>query len=257
MKRTHQKAENQGEEDLDPPVTIANEQETTNPTESDSPPAGVVPVASNTATIERGTAIERDPLEPSLPHDEHLGRSIYKRFDPGVRKLDGELHDPSNAQHVLDLVNNIARLEAPILFESLYYTVAACWGLQRTGSRVRDVVRQAIDRSGLVVRRIGQRDFIWTKELAESTYEGFRVPDAQEPKPRKAQEISADEFANAAAHVLEQHISMDVEDLARETANIFGIRRLGTNVRAAVDEGIALLKQQDRCREEGSNIIAP
>ena len=33
---------------------------------------------------------------------------------------------------------------------------------------------------------------------------------------------------------------MKVEDLTRETANVFGIRRLGANVRSFIDEGIEL-----------------
>ena len=88
-------------------------------------------------------------------------------------------------------------------------------------------------------------------------YKGFRVPEEDGSNARQAHEICPEEIANAAAQVLALHISMNVEDLARETAYVFGIRRLGTNVRSSFEEGIALLEKCGGCREEGSNLIVP
>ena len=236
--------------DLGAPANVPAVTKSTAEPNSSSPYKDDQRVARAVETPERHFD-EPVPLLEELP-----GQSTYQRYEPGVRSFSGELHDPVNSKNVFDLVNMIVRVEAPVLFDTLCFEIASCWGLKRTGSRIRDVVKKAVTQSGLVAaRRVGMREFLWTKQLAEEPYEVFRVPDDDNPNARQAKEICPEEVANAAAQVLAQHISMDAEDLARETANVFGIRRLGTNVRASIEDGITLLKEQGRCRVDGSNVI--
>lgn len=150
----------------------------------------------------------------------------------------------------------IVATEAPLLFDTLCFEVAFAWGLQRAGSRIRKVVRDAVKQSGLPMRRSQKREFVWTKELTEKPYKGFRIPGESDLKVRTAEEICPEEIANAAAHVLTLNISMGQDDLARETAKVFGITRLGNKVRSSFDEGIELLKKNGGCRVEGENLVA-
>jgi very-short-patch-repair endonuclease len=203
------------------------------------------------ATVEREPVVTL-PVVVKLPE-----QSIYQRYGSGTKTFSGELHGPANARNVRDLVSVIVKTEAPLLFESLCSEVASAWGLQRAGSRIREVVREAVRQNGLPVRRVGKREFVWTKELSEKPYEGFRVPGERGPTARTAQEICPEEIANAAAQVLILHISMALDDLVRETANVFGITRLGNKVRSSLDEGINFLKKNGGCRVDGKSLVAP
>jgi len=251
IERAKKKANAFADVDLSPPANIPTKQDLESGLSYDSKDIEGLRVARAAATP------EQKPSEPPSLAEELPNQSIYQRYEPGTRIFAGELHDPANAKKLCDLVVMIARVEAPILFDSLCKVVASCWGLQKAGSRIRNVVKKAVKQSDLITRRAGKREFFWTKELAEQPYEIFRISDEDDPKPRQAQEICPEEIANAAAQVLALHISMDDEDLTRETANVFGIRRLGTNVRAFIGEGIALLGKQGRCRLEGSTAIIP
>jgi hypothetical protein len=118
-------------------------------------------------------------------------------------------------------------------------------------------VRDAVKQNGLQVRHSGKREFVWTKELVEKPYEGFRIPGERDSKARTAEEICPEEIANAAAQVLTLHISMGQEDLTRETASVFGITRLGNKVRSSFLEGIELMKKNGGCRIEGESLVVP
>lgn len=202
------------------------------------------------------TVVERKPIEP-LPFIDRLpGQSIYRRYESGAQTFSGELHDPVNAQKVRDLVMAFIATEAPLLYDTLCSEVALAWGLQRAGSRIREVVRDAAKQCGLAVRRAGKREFVWSKELTEKPYKTFRIPDEGDSKARTAEEICPEEIANAAAYILTQNISMGKDDLARETAKVFGITRLGNKVRSSFDEGIELLMKNGGCRVEGENFVA-
>lgn len=216
------------------------------------PPAPPRPEPAEQVAHSGGTG-----LVESGPADVPEGQEQYRQFDEVPRGFSGDLIDPSNSSKLDKLVAAIALAEAPLLFDSLCSRAAGAWGLQRAGSRIREAIRGSVKRNGLIVRTAGEREFVWTRELASCPYRGFRVPEESDPSARQAHEICPEEVANAAAQVLTLHISMSEEDLARETANLFGIRRLGATVRASMEAGIALIKADGRCRVEGLNLIAP
>ena len=58
--------------------------------------------------------------------------------------------------------------------------------------------------------------------MTSKPYEELRIPSEEDPKALTAAEICQEEIANAAAQVLALHISMNQDDLACETANLFG-----------------------------------
>jgi very-short-patch-repair endonuclease len=229
-----------------------------------SPPANIppayVPIENaiqqemNQSFAREAAVVEQKPLNPFPCVVEFLGQSIYRRYET-PQTFSGELHDPTNAHNVCDLVRLIVNTEAPLLFDILCSEVASAWGLQRAGSRIRELVRIAVKHNGLPVRRSGKREFVWTKELSEKPYEGFRVPGERDSKTRTAEEICPEEIANTAAQVLALHISMGQDDLTRETASVFGITRLGNKVRSSFEEGIELMKKNGGCRIEGESLV--
>jgi very-short-patch-repair endonuclease len=201
------------------------------------------------------SVVELKPIETSPIVDELPGQSIYQRYELGVRTFSGEFHDAANAQKISDLVRVIVATEAPLLFDTLFAEVASAWGLQRAGSRIREIVRAAIMQNGSPIRRSGKREFVWTKELTEKPFDGFRIQGKTDPKARTAEQICPEEIANAAAQVLTLHISISQDDLMRETANVFGITRLGNKVRSHFEEGIQLMKKNSGCRIDGENLV--
>lgn len=202
-----------------------------------------------------GTMKEAESIEPLPVGVELYGQMIYRRYSQVTQTFSGEIHDPTNSHKLRDLVRKIVETEEPLLFDSLCSEVVSFWGLQRAGSRIRKVVRNAVKKEGFLLRRSGNREFIWTKQRLEKSYDDFRIPGENDQKIRTAEEICPEEIANAAAQILALHISMSRDDLAREIAIVFGITRLGNKVRSFIEEGIELSKKSGKCRVEGDNLV--
>lgn len=230
-------------------------------------PAGAAPdadIAFGDAPVETVTETKRvagitahRPSPPPAAPPAAPSRSgvLYASYLGAEISPEGDMHDPQNEAVVRKIVAEIVGVEAPILFDRLCRKVAEQWGLQRTGSRIRDTVGKAVQLEGLPVRNANKRRFVWTEQLLKSNYQIFRIPNGKEAAQRNAEEICPEEAANAALHALRQHISVDATDLAKETALLFEIRRLGPKVRVYIEEGIDLLLREGRCRKDGSMIV--
>jgi hypothetical protein len=76
-----------------------------------------------------------------------------------------------------------------------------------------------------------------------------------EGSKRDAEYLPPQEVANAALHVLEQHVSLPVADLVRETARLLGYQRTGPAVDKAIRGGIGVLVKNLGAKEEGGIVI--
>jgi hypothetical protein len=180
------------------------------------------------------------------------GLETYHATPPGMSMGDGTaFYDAASTSGIRDLIREVLTREAPISVELLARRVSGRWGLTRVTGRVQERVRGLLP-AGVVVRRAGTREFAWRSDQAPDDYAGFRVPGPADRSPRQAEDLPPEEVANAAARVLELHVSLDIEDLARETARLFGITRLGSGVRSYMQAGVELLGRRRGFRLDGS-----
>ena len=208
-------------------------------------------------TRNSSSRLPETPALPPMENNKLPGQTLYKRFEPAKEKFTGDINDYKNALEIQQLIDNVVNTEAPILFEVLCMRVAKFCGMKKVGARVRSAVESAMNRNGLSVRKTGKRTFVFTPDLAEKNYEGFRVPAEDDPHPRKLGEIWPEEIANAARTVLTMHIAMDMEDLAKETAILFGVKRLGPKMRTSVEKAISILIERGDCLVEGTKASLP
>jgi hypothetical protein len=62
-------------------------------------------------------------------------------------------------------------------------------------------------------------------------------------------------MANAVRYVLEQHVSLPMADLIRETARLLGFQRTGLVIDTMVRMGITRLLELGTAREDGDMIV--
>jgi hypothetical protein len=117
--------------------------------------------------------------------------------------------------------------------------------------RVEGVVRKTdvkvVSEAGMV--------FLWTPSQDPKSYALFRIPGENDNSRRDAESLPPQEVANAALHVLEQHVSLPVADLVRETARLLGYQRTGPAVDKAMKSGIGLLVRRGGAKEENGMIV--
>ncbi|MHB2018043.1 MAG: DUF3320 domain-containing protein [Candidatus Xenobia bacterium] len=190
-----------------------------------------------------------EPVYQSLPVMQAVQRQdeVYRYFSVTVIGTLETFEQPSSSWTIREKVRDVLKVEAPISCDELVRRVAACWGIHRAGSRVKERVLRTVSEAGGVRRG----DFVWPADQSPATWRAFRVPG---DKARDASDIPPEEIANAAAEVLRVAVSLSVEDLAKESARLLGYNRAGKNVVAAMEEGVKCLERQGRCKLDGTRV---
>ena len=73
-------------------------------------------------------------------------------------------------------------------------------------------------------------------------------------KDINAEDISAEELSVAFKEILEQQFSLPKEDLAKETARLFGCGRSGEKESTAMNRGIEIAIQRGFAKEDSGRI---
>lgn len=154
---------------------------------------------------------------------------------------------------ISDRVLQVLDAEAPIHVDELVRRVSACWGFTRLTDRPRGQVVQVVEGLRLRGRLARRGDFMWRASDDPASWRRFRGPTA-DGTARDAALIAPEEIAAAAAVVLAGALSLPDPDLARETARLFGIARLGRVVEERMRAGIDLLCQQGRASRSGGRV---
>lgn len=158
---------------------------------------------------------------------------------------------------VADLLRQVVGACGPIHDDLAGHAVAAAWGLQQLGSTIRRQLTEARVSLPPDERPVLRGDFLWPAGVDPTGWRGIRIPDDNPDSQRPAQYIPPEEIANAAAWVLTRAVGgLDRDDLCRETAQVFGISRLGHRVRQVMESGVDLLLSDGRAQEVAGQIRA-
>ena len=149
----------------------------------------------------------------------------------GTKDVLDALPDRTAAATVREQVLDVIETEGPVETARLARIVARRFGLSAVrAARVDDITR-LIPRSQVKKSRLGS--FAWPAGLDPSTWTAFRYVDPD--GSRSLDEIAPEEIANAMKAVAKEYRGSTEEDVLRRTAELFGVVRLGANVRTRLE----------------------
>ena len=154
-----------------------------------------------------------------------------------------EFHDPSHLLSLAERLKEVVAAQGPVHIDEAFRDVARCWAFNTLGRKIKRQLTHALAHINATERPIKRGDvWLWPTDLDPATWQEFRIPGDEARSFRKAEHIAPEEFAIASRAILKRAIgSMRREDLARATAHLFGIRRMGPRVREHVGLGVALI----------------
>jgi very-short-patch-repair endonuclease len=202
-----------------------------------SAPAAVTHLAPATPGV---AAPALPPINPVRLGSQYLLTALPVRSaDPDVFYL------PTESSTVRNQVAAVVSTEGPIHLRLLGRRIADHWEISRLTARpMRRIAEQveALVASGAAVQR---GEFVWPAAVDPRAYRDFRTGAEAEP-PRELPHIPPEEIANAAEALLRAAGSLDRDALAREVASVFGVQRMGANVKEALEGGVDLLVASGR-----------
>ena len=163
-------------------------------------------------------------------------------------------YDPREIGALAERIQSVVDVQGPVHVDEAFRSVARCWGYAGLGSQIKLQLHQALGSIPLDDRpQLLGGKWLWPASMTPRTWRRFRVPGAEQATHRKAEHIPSEEIANAARTILERAIGwVERVELAKETAQLFWIRRLGRNVSACLDAGIEVLAEH--CDVDGSRL---
>lgn len=148
-----------------------------------------------------------------------------------------EFFDSRYTNKILEQINNVIEMEAPISQTLLSRRILNAWGITRLGVRLNSHLLSQYKRLNLKQTRQNGSVFYWRQDQEPENYDKFRVPGDDSDK-RNADDLPKEEIVAGIREILYNQISLPEEDLVRETARLFGYARIGGNVEQAMKLGI-------------------
>lgn len=144
----------------------------------------------------------------------------------------------------------IVAAEGPISVELLTRRLTSSWGIGRLSAKARERAIHWIAAAGWAPDGDG---VVWPHGVDPASWRSFR-PAGPASAPRDADDVPLAEVANAIHALLRQAVAVGAEDLLREAARQFGVRRLGRAVRERMEAGLARLEERGDCAVDGETV---
>lgn len=161
-----------------------------------------------------------------------------------------------NTEKIIDQVQQVMAIEAPINESLLCKRILAAWDITRLGSRIQVRFDQIFKRMEL--KRTKDKDenvCFWRDDQVPEQYTVYRIP-AEISERRSAEDLTIYEISNAVKEILVNQMSVPEEDLVRAVAKVFQYARVGGNVDTAMRQGIELAVEREMAvRDKNDRIV--
>ncbi|WP_337102708.1 DUF3320 domain-containing protein [Paenibacillus sp. YIM B09110] len=146
----------------------------------------------------------------------------------------------SNSKKIVEQLQQVINEEGPISRSLLAKRVLQAWGISRMGARLERRFDELLYRTKVTHEKteMDGNVFYWPEGMKPTEYRLFRNAQT-EMQRRLAEDLPAEEVANAVKAVLMAQISLPEEDLIRQVTRLLGYARSGTGLNKAIRNGIA------------------
>jgi len=185
---------------------------------------------------------------------------VTYRAAVGLRAPRDSFYESRGASHIVRLFELVTSAEAPVLFELAAKRVGDAFGMGRVTSKAVTHMQDVLGRHehrGIKVRFVAEEEttVLWRLGDEPELWSEARAPGSSQSDQRSIDEVPLVELCAGVRKILGRHISAPEEDLASETARLFGVRRLGAKVRARMEQAISRCIAQGHAERSGSMIV--
>lgn len=148
--------------------------------------------------------------------------------------------------YIIQQMEEVIAIEAPICEEMLFERINEAWDITRLGPRLKQAYARCVEKlsskENVTMSPCTQKIFYWGN-IDRSTYQEFRIPN--EDFRRGLDQIAYEELMNAAKEILILQFSMNVEDLKREIAKMFGWQKVTSATTDILEHAIHMMVRRE------------
>jgi hypothetical protein len=189
------------------------------------------------------TAVSTSTLARELP--------VFEPADDSATHPQSALDNLESVPVIRSMAADILKAEGPIPLDRLIGTIARRFDYSRVGDAKRTLLQNIVREAFTVA----SDDFVWPANLDASSWRGVRRTSSSAVRP--VSDVSPQEIANAIELLLAESLSIDSDELLRETASVLGYSRLTEQTRTWIERGLALALSENRVQREGTRLVRP
>ena len=190
-------------------------------------------------------------IKDAKPEDLSSLQKYQCASQPPYSGTDENFYEAQYTKKLVQLVEHIAHTESPIHKKRVTRAAMEQFSLNRTTNRVTERVNTVIALANVYV----DHEFIWTSQEQQNSWSTFRVPDGTDLTERKIEEIDIQELAYGCLHLLDINLGLDEKQLIKETAKLFGTKRVNDSVEKRISEAIQILLNQNKAVQSENQIM--
>ncbi|MFY3937244.1 DUF3320 domain-containing protein, partial [Achromobacter xylosoxidans] len=154
----------------------------------------------------------------------------------------------SNARLTAEL-RQVIETEGPLPESVLHRRVARAWGLERTGARIVERLRQLTPADSGRTRE-GEVTFLWPAGARPAAWADFRGAGEDEASRRRVDDVCLEELANGVLRVLATTGNAPRADVIKSVCRLLGLSRTLADAEARLGLALSALQAQGRVRDD-------
>ncbi len=159
------------------------------------------------------------------------------------------IYDFQNRNIIKQQIQKLVETEAPISKSLLYKKVLQGWNTSRAGARLDKHLEDIIKEMNLV-QTLHHQPFFWTAS-SNTTFDYYRN---NEIEKRNMEDIAPEEVLVALVEVVENNLSIEVDELQRYLARTFGFAKVGKQIDTILTYVIDTAEKNGVVRRENERI---
>jgi very-short-patch-repair endonuclease len=163
-------------------------------------------------------------------------------------------YETRSVRQLAEQLLQVTAIEGPLPEATLFRRVARAWGLERTGPRIVDRLKDLAPHS-IPRTKEPHETFYWPSSVQPAEWKSFRLSDGSEQSKRHVDEVCTEEISALICHVLLEAGSAPRQDVARSVCRLIGMARMTVDAEGRVARSIdglvlsrALLEVEGRVR---------
>jgi REase_MTES_1575/Protein of unknown function (DUF3320) len=204
------------------------------------------PIASEPVEPPSPVTVDPSPAPPDPP----IG-TPYIEANFRIRSDDAPHEAPK--EKVAEAVFRILEIESPIHEDELCRRLASVWGLERTGSRIREAGLTALKRLKSSGRATNKAAF-WTGIPARPVEVRNRAS-VENVTLRKPEYLPPEEIVEAARQIVAESVRAPMADIVIEVARRFGIQRASQEIQDSIRKALGSKLAADLVVDDQGNVV--
>ncbi|MBR4162375.1 MAG: DUF3320 domain-containing protein [Solobacterium sp.] len=166
-------------------------------------------------------------------------KKIYQVTDLPFTSVSSKdfLENPPVAE-IKKRIQTVIKKEAPITEWLLIKRVINSFDIWRSGSSIKELMTDVLLSMPLAKTAEHNDSVYWKKQSDPASYNEYRIFGNDDLSCRDVMQVPEAELANALCAVLSEKGSLPYDELTRETAALMGYTKMGSNVKACMDNAV-------------------